>query len=154
MPASEREQMGILLVCTQKVTYLLNRCAIYEALYRKDGSVGQALDNLECALAELYSIMLRLIIVTCDLQNTSVANRVIQATFDTSQLSGLLDTCNKMEQRVASEADNRQRVNDNERSEVALAWLAALDQPIARIDRNVENLLEIMAENEKYRVLD
>jgi hypothetical protein len=106
MAASEREQMSVLLVCTQKVTYLLNRCAVYEALYHNGGNVGQLFDNLECALVELYSIILRLIVVTHNHQNTSVANRALQAIFDTSQLSDLLEICKALEQRVAAEVDN------------------------------------------------
>ena len=56
----EHEQMGALLVSMGKITYLTDRCAIYEILYRTRTIPGQVLHNLHAALLALYAATLQL----------------------------------------------------------------------------------------------
>jgi hypothetical protein len=42
MAVAESQQMGALLIGVEKVTYLTNRCKVYETIYLHDKQSGQA----------------------------------------------------------------------------------------------------------------
>src|SRR5439155_20645018 len=91
MAVVESQQMGALLIGVEKVTYLINRCKIYEILYLRGEQPGQAVmdmeppmknpesaaANLESALVTLYAAMLRFLSTANRLYDKSFGSRII-----------------------------------------------------------------------------
>jgi hypothetical protein len=160
MATAEQEQMGALLMAVEKVTFLTNRCAIYEWLYTAETISELALSNLHTAVIELYAAILRLVSLTHHLFQKHTATRTIHAVFKSDKIIDLLAKCQDLVPRVEIEAQNCERV----RSEAAdaliqqdvervKAILSSLENPILRTDENITHLMEIVNEEERLKIL-
>jgi hypothetical protein len=157
----ERDQMGALLVSVEKVTYLTNRCTIYEILYGAGTTLGQVLHNLYAALVELYAVMLRLMALAYRLFAKNTAARTIHALFNPSEVSDFLAKCQALETRVEIEAQNCERarsqgVDANIQSTISSLQkqLESLQKPIFRIDERVSSFLEKVDQRERLEILE
>lgn len=149
----EQEQMGSLLIATEKITYLTNRCIVYEAMYREDSTPEQALQNFHDALVNLYAAMLRMIAVAHHLLSKHMVTRAMNALFDPERVLGLLKDCDDLEKSVDVEAGNCHRVCSAQANTKALEWLNELRRPISRVDENVLFLLDQVADRERQHIL-
>jgi len=148
------EQMGALLVCTEMITYLTNRCTIYESLY-KPGAIEQpALDNLNNMLVKLYAAILRLIAVANHLFHKHTVTRHWEAVWKPTEVSDLIKKCQDLEPKVEFEVLNC----DRKRSQAADAAIALLlndlQKPIVRTDENVSYILEELTKDKQFRMLE
>jgi ankyrin repeat domain-containing protein 50 len=137
MTVAESQQMGALLIGVEKVTYLINRCKIYEILYLRDKRSGQAVTdlepaetnpdpatknpesavmnlepavaNLESALVTLYATMLRFLSTANQLYDKNVAARAIHGILNPDKVVSFVDECRSLERRVDIEAGNCER---------------------------------------------
>jgi len=156
------EQMGALLVSVEKVTCLVNRCTVYESLY-KSGTLRQerAFLNLQAALTRLYAIILRLLATTHRLLAKSTVKMTLHAVFNSGDLSNLLTKCEELETTVDIEAQNCERVRSQESDTEARRLLGrtqelleSLGKPIIRTDERVAFYLERVNARERLEVLD
>ena len=137
MTVAESQQMGALLIGVEKVTYLINRCKIYEILYLRDKRSGQAVAdlepaetnpepamrnpesavvnlepavaNLESALVTLYAAMLRFLSTANQLYGKNVAARAIHGILNPDKVASFVGECQSLEERVDIEASNCER---------------------------------------------
>jgi hypothetical protein len=137
MTVAESQQMGALLIGVEKVTYLINRCKIYEILYLRDKRPWEAVAdlepaetnpdlamknpdpamktpesavaNLESALVMLYAAMLRFLSTANQLYDKNVAARAIHGILNPDKVVSFVDECRSLERRVDIEASNCER---------------------------------------------
>jgi ankyrin repeat domain-containing protein 50 len=146
--------MGSLLVSIEKVTYLTNRCTIYESLYRPGTTAEQVLHNLHAALVTLYAAILRLMALAHRLFDKNTATRTMHALVNPSQVSDLLAKCQDLETRVEIEAQNCERMRSQEADTRTQELLKSLRAPILRTDERVSSLLEKVDDEERLKILD
>jgi hypothetical protein len=157
----EHEQMGALLVSVEKVTYLTNRCTIYEILYGVTNIPGQVLDNLHTALVTLYAVILRLMALAHRLFAKNSATRAIHALLNPSEVSDFLAKCLSLERQVEIEAQNCERMRSQEVDasiQVSISSLQKLlesfEKPILRTDERVSSFLEKVDQRERLKILE
>jgi hypothetical protein len=146
--------MGAFLMSVEKVTYLTNRCMIYESLYRPGAIPEQALRNLHAALVELYAAILRLVVLALRLFPKNTAIRAMHALANPSQVSDLLAKLQCLEEQVEREASNCDRMRNQEADTRTRELLESLRTPILRTDERVCSLLENVDEKERLEILD
>ena len=148
------EQIGALLVSVEKVTYLTNRCSIYQYLYKSGTTPERALDNLYAALVELYATILRLIALANRLFSKNVTTQTLYALINPSEVSDYIATFQDLEMRVEIEAQNCERMRSQEVDAKSKKLLESLHSPILRIDERVSSLLETVGDEEHLKILD
>jgi ankyrin repeat domain-containing protein 50 len=153
--------MGAVLVILEAITYITNRCTIYEILYGSELLSGQEFQNLNEARIALYSNVLRAIVLAYRICSKSTADRALGSLFNPEEVSDILSKCQDLEQRVEIEANNCERMHTRvvgasaERSIQELQqMLGTLKKPILRIDEKVLLVLEKMDEHERIEILE
>jgi hypothetical protein len=151
MAVAESQQMGTLLIGVEKVTYLTNRCRIYEILYLHDGQSEEAVANLESALIALYATMLRFLAHMIRLYEKGFGNRALSGVLNPDKLTSFVDECRELEARVDIEASMCERTLSrtvrarlDEREERLRQLLAGLQDPIMRVDSRMSDLCDIL----------
>jgi ankyrin repeat domain-containing protein 50 len=146
--------MGALLVSIEKVTYLINRCAIYESLYNPGAISEKVLHNFHRALVKLCAVILRSMALALRLFDKNTAVRTMHALVNPSGVSDLLVKCQVEEERVEIEAQNCERERSQKADTKTQKLLESLGKPILRTDERVCSLLEKVDENERLSILD
>jgi hypothetical protein len=153
--------MGALLVSVEKVTYLTNRCTIYELLYRPGTTPGQLLHNLHAALVVLYAAILRLMALAHRLFAKNTATRAVHALINPGEVSDFLAKCQGLETRVEIEAQNCERMRSQEvdaNLQISICslqkLLESLQKPILRTDERVSSFLEKVDRRERLEILE
>jgi hypothetical protein len=164
MTVAESQQMGALLIGVEKVTYLINRCKIYEILCLRDNQFGQtvadlepAVANLESALVTLYATILRFLSMANQLYDKSFGTRAIHGILNPDEVVNFVDECRRLETQVDIEASNCERTYNRVRlgkcGERLKQLLAGLREPIIRIDSRVADLHDRLGESERHEIL-
>lgn len=148
------EQMGALLVCTEMITYLTNRCTIYESLYMPGAIEQPALDNLNSTLVKLYAAILRLIVVANHLFPKHTVTRGWEALWKPTEVSDLIKKCQDLEPEVEFEVSNCERVRSQTADAAIVLLLNDLQKPIVRIDENVSYILEKLNKIDQFQMLE
>ncbi|PGH14627.1 hypothetical protein AJ79_02962 [Helicocarpus griseus UAMH5409] len=154
---AESEQMGALLVAVEKVTYLVNRCAVYESLYPSGVTPQNALQNFHVALVEIYAATLRLIALSHTLLCKSTPTRALHALVNPQEVLESVKECEDLERRVEIEAQNCERILSKGSREVDVntqKLLEILKTPILRSDENVSSLLAMVSDEERFMIFD
>jgi hypothetical protein len=153
--------MGALLVSIEKVTYLTNRCTIYEILYRPGTTPGQVLHNLHAALVILYATILQIIALAYRLFAKNTATRIIHALISPNEVSDFLAKFQDLETQVEHEAQNCERmrsqeVDTNLQNSISSLQkiLESVQKPILRIDERVSSFLENVDQRERLEILE
>jgi ankyrin repeat domain-containing protein 50 len=170
MAVAESQQMGALLIGVEKVTYLTNRCKVYETIYLHDKQSGQAVTdlkpamknpesavtnlelavaNLKSALVTLYAAMLRFLATANRLYEKSFGTRAIHGILNPDEVASFVDECQKLETRVDIEASNCERIC----GQTGRGNLAGLQEPIMRTDSRVAALYDRLNESERLEIL-
>jgi ankyrin repeat domain-containing protein 50 len=156
----EHQQMGALLMSVEKITYLTNRCTVYEILYGSR-TPGQVLHNLHAALVVLYATILRLIALANRLFVKNTATRAIHALINPGEVSDFLAKCQDLETRVEIEAQNCERMRSQEvdaNLQTSIGSLQKLledlQKPILRTDERVSTFLEKVDQRERLEILE
>ncbi|RDW58456.1 hypothetical protein BP5796_12386 [Coleophoma crateriformis] len=150
----EAEQMGALLVIVEKITYLIDRCTLYEVLYGSEDTTTKALHNLHAALIELYSAMLQSMAMAYRLFDKSTASRAVHAQINPNGISDLVTQFENLETRVDREARNCESIRCQSANTKIVDLLDSLQKPIFRIDGRVKSLLEKVDSMERREILD
>lgn len=148
------EQMGALLLSIEKVTYLTNRCTIYERLYTPGTIPEQVLQNLHAALVRLYAAILRLIALAHRMVVKNTMTRALHAVVNPGEVSDLLAKCQDLEPGVDIEAQNCERMRSHEVDAKTQELLKSLETSIIRTDKRVSSFLENVDERERLQILD
>ena len=160
MTVSESQQMGALLTGVEKITSLVGRCEIYEALYLKrefrHERWKEALLNLTSALVALYAIMLRFLGSAIRAYNQGIISRTLDAILNPSKVIGFLDRCQTLENNVVREVDNCEHIlqassgeHIRELKDILNEWQA----PVLRIDSRVADLCQKLDSSERLNIL-
>lgn len=164
---AESQQMGDLLVGTEKVTYLVSRCKIYETLYNPGANSGQALANpgqalanLRAALVELYATILRFLASANRQYNKNTASRAIYAVLNPDAVRQFIQSCQSLEERVDIEAGNCERTYSHAAHtelgkdiEGLKELLKKMQEPIVRVDDQVAALWDRSNRSEQSEIL-
>jgi hypothetical protein len=175
---AESQQMGALLIGIEKVTYLLNRCKVYEILYLNDRQAATDLEpvmenpepvvmnlepaaaHLKLALVTLYAAILRFLSTASRLYDKSFGARAIHGILNPDEVVSFVDEFQRLETRVDIEASNCERTFSRgahaklgERGERLKELLAGLEEPIMRVDSRVAALHDRLNESERLEIL-
>ena len=166
--------MGALLTGVEKMTSLIGRCQIYEALYLhreqfEEEGWKKAVLNLTSALVALYAIMLNFLGSAIRAYNQNTVTRTLHAILNPAEIIGFLDRCQILENNVVIEVDNCERIDarriacrishqiqtsSEEQIEKLKQLLAGLQAPILRIDSRVAALCERLDSSERLSILE
>lgn len=159
---AESQQMAALLTGVERMTSLISRCRIYEALYLKtkqseQEDLGSAVTNLTSALVTLYTTMLEFLASALRASGQNLISRTLHAIFNPA---GFLENSQTLEENVAIEADNCERIHTRrvhagaeEQIQQLKRILADLKTPILRIDSRVATLCERLDSSERLSIL-
>jgi hypothetical protein len=151
---SEREQMGDLVVASEKLSCLIARGAIYERLYQPGTILADVLDNLHHALVELYLAILQMMALCHRLFVKNTVGRAVHAFLNSGDVSALLTKFQEREVQVEHEAHNCERMRSQEADAMTKRILEILKEPILRTDDGVLSLLENLGERKRLEILD
>lgn len=151
---SEHEQMGDLVVASEKLSCLITRGAICERLYQPGTIPADVLGNLQHAMVELYMAMLQTMALCHRLFAKNTAERAVHAILKPRDVSALLKRCEAQEVQVEYEAHNCERTRSQEADAASKMLLEILREPILRTDERVLSLLEETEKRERLEILD
>lgn len=150
----EHEQMGHLLLATEKFSCLISRGAIYESLYKPETISKDMVANFQRTLVKLYAASLQMLAICHRLFVKNTAQRAVHAIFKPGDVSTYLKECEKLELQIEIDLQNCERARSQEADETSKKLLNILQEPILRTDQKVLNLLEHVAEKERLKMLD
>ncbi|RSL67895.1 hypothetical protein CEP53_002815 [Fusarium sp. AF-6] len=157
---SYQEHMAFSLISIEKTTRIVHRCQIYELLYNCGTLDAQVVGGLEKALVDLYASLLHVLARVGKFLCKDTANRSLYAVFRPTEGTDLLSELEKLENEVIKEASvcesKRSAESDSKSREQVqkLQCLLKLEEPVLRIDENVQKVLEKMEMNELIHILD
>jgi hypothetical protein len=157
---SYEEHMAFSLISVEKTTRIVHRCQIYELLYNCDTINVRVASGLEKALVDLYASLLHILARVGKFLCRGTASRSLYAVFRPTEGTDLLSELEKFENEVIKEASvcesTRSAESDAKSREQVqkLQSLLKLEEPVLRIDENVQKVLEKMEVEELIRVLN
>lgn len=158
--------MGTLLAGVEKITLLIGRCKIYEALYLKKMQFERdewesAVQNLMSALVALYATMLCFLARAIRTYNQSVLGQTLGAMLDPREGIGFLEKCLILENEVEREVGNCDRIHNHrvqagsgDQIQKLRKFLDDLREPILRIDSRVDDMCEKIKSSERRSILE
>lgn len=163
---AESQQMAALLMGLEKVTCLINRCKIYEALHLhlhykpSQQCTAEAQTNMERALVAIYSHILRFLVKADQLYEKNSANRILYAILNPTEVDGFVKSCERLETQVEIETRNCESTYTREMNEETVARIMKLEQllvnleePIVRVDCRVATMFERLNKSEQSEIL-
>ena len=163
---TESHQMGALLTGVEKLTPLIGRCQIYETLYlRKEQSEQEewkrAVTNLKSALVTLYATMLSFLGNAIRTYDQGTITRTVCAILNPTQVIAFLDKCQSLENNLALEVDNCERIHTRQIQTGSEEQIQKLQQILVdlqtiqpRIDSRVAALYEKLNSSERLSILE
>ena len=174
---AESQQMGALLAGVEKITSLIGRCQIYEALYLNGEQSDveewkQSVKSLTSALVALYVTMLSFLGSAIRAYDQGALTRTLRAIWSPAELTGFLDKCQTLERDVAYDVDNCERMHtrqiqassqehtrqiqasSEEHNQKLKDILDDFQAPILRIDSRVAALSEKLESSERQKILE
>ena len=165
MAIIDSQQMASLLISLEKVTYLVNRCRIYELLYLRNQLEGdeigkQATKSLESKLLNLYIDMLKSIAQALRLYGKNTTSRVVYGILHSEGATSFVDRCTMSESDVDREAQNCERalarlgrLESSDQGTRLRQILNGIKEPILRIDSQVSRMCAKIDGAERSEVL-
>ncbi|RSL97509.1 hypothetical protein CEP52_010834 [Fusarium oligoseptatum] len=157
---SYQEHMAFSLISVEKTTRIVHRCQIYELLYNCGTLDAQVVGGLEKALVDLYASLLHVLARVGKFLCKDTANRSLYAVLRPTEGTDLLSELEKLENEVIKEAsvcESKRRADADSKSREQVQKLQALlklEEPVLRIDENVQKVLEKMEMGELIHILD
>lgn len=162
--------MGALLTGVEKITNLIGRCRIYEALYlkrerTKDGEWTQewkqALENLTLALVTLYTTMLNFLGGAIRAYDQRAIVRTLRAILNPAEVIEFVNNCQSLENNLAIEVANCERIHarqnhgsSGKQIQKLKQHLVDLQAPILRIDSGIAALCENLDTSKRQTILE
>ncbi len=138
--------MGALLVGLERVSHLVSRCNVYEALYRTSMQGEAPLSDLERSLVGLYTVILQFLATATSLFAKRGPLRAVHAVFNSDEVEKFIELCAKQELSLEADANNCERAFQRHAHSEDVArlqsLLAELRAPLVRIDAGIEALLD------------
>lgn len=161
----ESQQMGALLTGVERISRLIGSCQIYEDLFlnveQPEEKWKSAMTNLVSALVALYAAMLSFLASAIRIYNQNPVSRTLRAVLNPAEVIGFLDKCQVLENKVAIEVSNCERIQSRqiqatseERMQKLKQILVDLQTPILRIDSRVAALCENLEKSERLNILE
>lgn len=162
---AETQQMSALFTGVEKITSLISRCQIYEALYlRREQSEQEqwklAVKVFTSALTNLYATMLSFLASAIRAYKRGTLGRTLSAILNPAEEDSFLDRCQTLENNVAIEVDNCERIHtrqtqtgSEEQIQKLKSILEDLQTPILRVDSRVADLCEKLESSERLNIL-
>jgi hypothetical protein len=155
---AEHKQTGALLVGIEKVSHLVSRCNVYEALYRANMQGVAALSDLQRSLVRLYTLILQFLATAIALLAKRGSRRLVHAILNPDEVEKFLEDVQKLEHSLEADVSNCERVVQKAaRSHEAARLLSLLDElraPLVRVDARVEALLDRSDQSERCKILE
>ncbi|KAM0424460.1 hypothetical protein ACHAPT_010384 [Fusarium lateritium] len=157
---SYQEHMTCSLISVEKTTRIVHRCQVYELLYNCDTLDAKVVHGLETALVELYASLLHVLARVGKFLSKRTTGRSLHAVFRPTEGSDLLSDLDKFETEVMKEAsacESKRNAEANSKGQEQLHKLQSLlklEEPVFRIDENVQKSLEKMEIAELIRILE
>lgn len=145
--------MELLIIATERLSYLIHRGAIYERLFQPETIPADMIGNLHNAMVKMYATVLRLMALCYRLFVKSTAKRAAHALFK-NDVSDLLMEVDKLEEQVDHETQICEYSRSQEADAETQRLLGILREPILRTDHNVLSLLERVEKRERLEILD
>lgn len=164
--------MAALLIGLEKVTYIIIRCRIYETLHLHNKPSQQHLShisrlcsveaetNLERALVEIYSHVLRFLIKADQLYEKNSAQRILYAMLNPTKVHEFVKNCERLETEVGIEAGNCESIYTREINKESTEHikelrrlLVDLEEPIMRVDCRVATMFKKLNNFEQSKIL-
>ncbi|KAI9162873.1 Vegetative incompatibility protein [Paramyrothecium foliicola] len=107
---ADQEQMGLILIGVENVTWLITRCTAYQQIYLDDEDPKTELGNrnmseLRDALTRLYAKILSFLAYYISLLDMSAAIRTLRAYAQPQKVSEMLAEIDRYEKRMSTAAD-------------------------------------------------
>ena len=156
----EVKQRLAILVGVEKVSSIITRCSIYELLYLHGQPASQCTLNLRATLINLYVLVFTFLLAARRLNAKSHASRTAHAIFQPVEALAFVEKCEKLETCVAHDASICESSRACERGERLTkevehlnTLLHSFEQPIGRLDSNVDTLLTAIHASKQAEVL-
>ena len=164
MTIAESQQMGILFTGIERITYIINRCTIYELLHlhnqQPDPDAKLALKNLKGKLVTLYALVLTFLVKAIQTYGKGAASKTFLAIFNSSILTDFLNDCQMLEQELEYEVNNCDRLHtrrvqtmSDQQIQNLKQFLIELQSPIFRMDAGVAVLCQKLDNSERLDIL-
>jgi hypothetical protein len=154
--------MEALLRGLHQVISLINRCRIYEILFLANDQLGQALENLELALIELYATILQFLAKANGLYAASTLSRTAHAFLYPDDVAEFQGKCGVLAENVETAAGHCKWTadHDSQAEEVARAnelnrFLVELKEDfLIGMDSRITALWDRSNEKERKKIMD
>ncbi len=146
--------MCALLASTEKIVRIVNRGQVYELLYTPESTPEStpdvALENLRSALLDLYRATLEMLANSSKLFSQNTALQTVNAILHPGETVGLFSQLADLETKLGYEV---QACEAKRSAAVDRRLTDRLDAPLTRVDEGVQDLLEIVDDMERRRIL-
>ncbi|KAJ5857483.1 hypothetical protein N7455_008377 [Penicillium solitum] len=117
---SERNQMEALFRGLNRICYILYRCRLYEVLLQSSQGSALARQNLQLALTEFYTVILRFLAQAAHVYEKGSLQRAFAAFWSSDDIKALENQCRELETRAEIEAQNCDRSESSEARKLLL----------------------------------
>jgi hypothetical protein len=142
------------LGCTDKVLGLVRRGRVYEGVYLGKSPLTAFQEKLEETLIETYKTCLEFLAYMNAKFKLSQAGQFLNVLLDPEQGKQKVSKLEALEGTLFQAAQSCGTENIQMGTAKHTELLESLDKPLKRIDNKVEQVLDILAENERQKALD
>lgn len=103
-----------------RICYILYRCRLYEVLLQSSQGSAQARQNLQLALTEFYTVILRFLAQAAHVYEKGSLQRAFAAFWSSDDIQALENQCRELETRAEIEAQNCDRSESSEARKLLL----------------------------------
>ncbi|KAK4073129.1 uncharacterized protein Triagg1_5409 [Trichoderma aggressivum f. europaeum] len=161
IPVTHIEQIATLAGIVELFTRIVHRGQVYEHLYTATTTHKDALSNLRDALRDLYTTAIELLSRSAVLVKGGLTTQTLNAILRPNKASGLISELWMKEQKVLLEAQVCEASRSAQagetmdgRIEALFTSLGELSTPLTRIDKGVDNVLEVVEQDRLERLMD
>ncbi|KAJ5345264.1 hypothetical protein N7452_003268, partial [Penicillium brevicompactum] len=157
IPVAESAQMCALLGTTEKVVRIISRGQVYEQVYlsQTPGSfLGDPQKNLESGLLKIYATALELLADSGKLFSQNTARRTLEAIINPGKSVGALAEIAEQEDELLRDVQVCETKRSLDSDKRVIGILETFNDPILRIDKGVNRVLEKLEESERIKILE
>lgn len=103
-----------------RICYILYRCRLYEVLLQSSQGSALARQNLQLALTEFYTVILRFLAQAAHVYEKGSLQRAFAAFWSSDDIKALENQCRELETRAEIEAQNCDRSESSEARKLLL----------------------------------
>lgn len=149
--------MCALLGTTEKVVRIISRGQVYEQVYLSQtpgSSLGDHQRNLESGLLKIYTTALELLGDSGKLFSQNTARRTLEAIINPGKSVGALAEIAEQEDELLRDVQVCETKRSSDSDKRVIGILETFNDPIFRIDKGVNKVLEKLNEPERIKILE